>query len=501
MIVSRPLAHRPRSQRKPSRPVYKLLLILKYLRKRRIAWVSLIAVTLCTAMVLIVISVMGGWLNMFRESVHNMSGDIIIHGKSITGFAYYQDMIDRIKNDVKEIKDAAPVIHTLWPDQRHQQNPQPCSGLRLSRQHRQGQQLCQNPSARSQSPHPFTLHNDVKYEQHLPKNYSESGVDPTSWEGMVISPGVIGLQKNEDGTLERYPSMYGFWVNMTFLPISEGSALDPKDKVVSNYWMVDVSRTGSWVYDNETAYVRFAPLQHLLKMDARPATDPDGNPFTDPARTNDVQISVKDGADLVKVRDQIKSIVNDVYTHAGGRRTLFFSDGAEENPSYPYTVETWQQINAQFIGAIEHEKLLVTILFSVISIVAVFLIFCIFYMIVMEKTRDIGIIKSVGATSQGVAGIFLGYGLAIGIVGAGLGLLCGWGVVHNINTLHHWLGKLLGIQIWDPKVYQFDTIPSQMNPKEVSVILGVAVLSAVIGAVVPAVRAARMHPVESLRWE
>ena len=57
--------------------MYKLHLILKYLRKRRIAWVSLIAVMLCTAMVLIVISVMGGWLRMFRASFHGLSGDVI----------------------------------------------------------------------------------------------------------------------------------------------------------------------------------------------------------------------------------------------------------------------------------------------------------------------------------------------------------------------------------------------------------------------------------------
>ena len=59
--------------------MYKLLLILKYLRKRRIAWVSLIAVTLCTAMVLVVISVMGGWLRMFRDIIHGLIGDIVVY--------------------------------------------------------------------------------------------------------------------------------------------------------------------------------------------------------------------------------------------------------------------------------------------------------------------------------------------------------------------------------------------------------------------------------------
>src|SRR6187397_1539676 len=69
------------------------LLMFKYLRKRRIAWVSLIAVMLCTAMVIVVISVMGGWLRMFRETYHGLSGDIIINSESLAGFPYYDEMI------------------------------------------------------------------------------------------------------------------------------------------------------------------------------------------------------------------------------------------------------------------------------------------------------------------------------------------------------------------------------------------------------------------------
>ena len=65
--------------------VYKLHLILKYLRKRRIAWVSLIAVMLCTTMVIVVISVMGGWLDMFKQSFHGLSGDLIVQSDSLSG--------------------------------------------------------------------------------------------------------------------------------------------------------------------------------------------------------------------------------------------------------------------------------------------------------------------------------------------------------------------------------------------------------------------------------
>src|SRR5438876_1278745 len=126
-------------------------------------------------------------------------------------------------------------------------------------------------------------------------------------------------------------------------------------------------------------------------------------------------------------------------------------------------VKTVEESHAKCLGAVKKEKVLITFLFCIISIVAIFLIFCIFFMIVVEKTRDIGIIKSVGATSTGVAGIFLGYGLVIGIVGSGLGLLLAWLTVHNINELHAWLGRRLGIVIWDPQVYAFDTIPNRMD--------------------------------------
>src|SRR3954468_19207620 len=92
--------------------MYKLHLILKYLRKRRIAWAALIAVMLCTFMVLVVISVMGGWLRMFRTSFHGLSGDVIVSSGSLSGFPNYQAMIDEI-NKLPEVTASAPVIQTF----------------------------------------------------------------------------------------------------------------------------------------------------------------------------------------------------------------------------------------------------------------------------------------------------------------------------------------------------------------------------------------------------
>src|SRR5450432_3785572 len=92
--------------------MYKLHLILKYLRKRRIAWVSLIAVVLCTAMVIVVISVMGGWLEMFKQSFHGLTGDVIVHGESLVGFPYYQEMAEKI-GKLSDVRAAVPTIETF----------------------------------------------------------------------------------------------------------------------------------------------------------------------------------------------------------------------------------------------------------------------------------------------------------------------------------------------------------------------------------------------------
>ena len=100
-----------------------------------------------------------------------------------------------------------------------------------------------------------------------------------------------------------------------------------------------------------------------------------------------------------------------------------------------------------------------------------------------------------------MAGIFLGYGLTIGIVGAGLGLLVSYLICHYINEIHDWMGRRLGLVIWNPEVYAFDKIPNTMDTQEVVVIVTIAVVASVFGAFVPAVRAANLNPVEALRWE
>ncbi len=323
------------------------------------------------------------------------------------------------------------------------------------------------------------------------------------WPGMIAATGPLEIRTGPDGKLTgREPFKHHLKATLMVLGVSRDGRIDPNSRADTAYWIMDDSHTGMWQYDMESVYVPFDQLQSDLGMSAAQATSRStGQTYTEPARTSEIHVKLKADADPDAVKIEAQKVVDRVLSQQREQR---IAHGEGFDPSIDANevrVETWRESGAKYIDAIEHEKVLVVVLFSIISVVAIFLIFCIFYMIVAEKTKDIGIIKSVGATDSAVAGIFLGYGLAIGIVGGGLALLASYVIIHNINELHALMAKVMHVRIWSPEVYAFDKIPNTMDPTETAVIVTIAVLSSVLGALIPAIRAARMNPVEALRWE
>ena len=109
--------------------------------------------------------------------------------------------------------------------------------------------------------------------------------------------------------------------------------------------------------------------------------------------------------------------------------------------------------------------------------------------------------KSLGASGRGVMGIFLTYGLSLGTVGAGAGLVLGLLFVRYINQIADLLGKLTGRPVFDPSIYYFHKIPTIVDPLTLLWIVAGALAIAVLASILPARRAARLHPVEALRYE
>ncbi len=166
-----------------------------------------------------------------------------------------------------------------------------------------------------------------------------------------------------------------------------------------------------------------------------------------------------------------------------------------------FVIQSWREKQGAILAAVQLETVVLNILLFMIIAVAGFGILAIFLMIVVEKTRDIGILKSLGATGSGIMSIFLAYGLSLGIVGAGVGVASGLTFVVYINEIAQVVGWIIGQPVFDPSVYYFHEIPTIIDPLTVVLVAAGAMLIAVLASILPAWRAASLHPVEALRYE
>jgi lipoprotein-releasing system permease protein len=164
-------------------------------------------------------------------------------------------------------------------------------------------------------------------------------------------------------------------------------------------------------------------------------------------------------------------------------------------------VMTSRQRYADYFAELHKQMGILILIFGVISSVGVLLVFCIFYMMVMARRRDIGIIKSCGAGRFSVASIYLGFAACVGLAGSFCGIALGWAITSNINSIEGFISRALGWKIWRSSVYIFERIPDELDWASAWWIVPAAVLACLVGALIPALAAARMKPVDILRYE
>lgn len=140
-------------------------------------------------------------------------------------------------------------------------------------------------------------------------------------------------------------------------------------------------------------------------------------------------------------------------------------------------------------------------IFGLISTSIIILVFCIFYLIVMTRRKDIGILKSCGLSSFSTAAIFILFGLIVGILGAALGIGLGYVIIININAIEHFISVALGLNLWRASTYMFTQIPNTMHWGSVIWVTAAGVTAAAVGSLLPAIAAARIRPVETLQYE
>ncbi len=167
---------------------------------------------------------------------------------------------------------------------------------------------------------------------------------------------------------------------------------------------------------------------------------------------------------------------------------------------YPYWVRSWQQMNRNLFSALKTEKTTMTILLLLVIIVAAFNIVGSLVMVVMEKSREIAILKSMGATRGTILRIFFVQGATMGFSGAVLGVFLGLYVGWNLQYVEDFLEKFFGLDILPASVYHIDRLPVHMTMSDVTVTAILAFIISLLATVYPAWRASRVDPVEVLRY-
>ena len=258
---------------------------------------------------------------------------------------------------------------------------------------------------------------------------------------------------------------------------------------VKPFTIIDDCKTDVSSIDSEFVYVPFDTLQKLNNMDM-------------PNRCSQLHFKVADNLGGEKNLRRVAAEIEEVW--ARFKRGAIWRQFAAQYPdmeTLDLGVQTWRQRQARVVAPIESQRTLVVTMFGIISLVALVLIFVIFYMIVVQKTRDIGVLKSIGASSGGVAWIFLGYGAGVGLVGSVVGTIGGYFFVRNINPIHEAIGRWFGFQVWSREWFLFEKIPNEVEWSTAVVIVLSAIAAGLVGALIPAIKAARMQPVEALRYE
>ena len=166
-----------------------------------------------------------------------------------------------------------------------------------------------------------------------------------------------------------------------------------------------------------------------------------------------------------------------------------------------YSVKTWAEQRPTLLAAVHLERVVMAIILGSLIVLAGMFVCAVMLMAVKEKTRDIGIIKSVGGTVSGIMEIFLINGFIIGMIGAGLGGTGGLLFVKYANEIAAGIEKTFGWRILPTDIYYLDRIPTHIDPVGVAMILCATVAVALLAAMVPSLIAARLNPVESLRYE
>jgi len=284
---------------------------------------------------------------------------------------------------------------------------------------------------------------------------------------------------------------YGERLVVSTIPIRPSGAIAVEagglPKVASRaFTVVDRFKSGFWESDSSHFYVEFDVAQEMAGMAGAPAA---GDAPAVPARVNQVHVKLAEGADRPAACAAIRQAWRDLVREKDLTRAPRIE------------VNTWQQQQHMILSVVEIERNVVTLMLGAMFIGFGVLIALISYVMVYIKSRDVGILKALGAHDAGVGSLFLGYGFIIGAIGVAVGLTGALLMLHYLDPIEIWVNQTLDVDVFPREMYYFEHIPRNISPAWCA---GVAVAVLVLSTLASAaggLLAALKQPVETLRYE
>ncbi|MHC4623019.1 MAG: ABC transporter permease [Planctomycetota bacterium] len=453
----------------------KLYLWLRYLRKRKIVLLSIAAVGVSTALLIIVSSLFMGFIGSFEKAAVDAMGDVVLTPP--IRFAKYPEFIERLEQ-TSAVEAATATISAqgllhlgrgnvravkIWgiePEKRAK-----VTALKQALRKQRG--LAGQPSLRVLgSPEKVGGYVGIGVlasPDEKTDEYDFDGIekDMVGREVVLFTGAELESEGGEGGSSDE----------------SGGKRFKRKNVP---FTIVDVAFTGVYDLDKNFVYLPVEELQERLYPD-------ETSPVAD-----QVQIKLAEGVGEDVALAQIRG----VWAVFAGEELGW------DSYLVRYTgIETARQMQSRYSAELVKQMGVLLLIFGVVSFGVVLLVFCIFYMIVRLKRKDIAIMKSCGATSSSVVVIFVGFGACVGAVGSGVGTVLGYIFTKNVNVIEEWIRIIFGLKLWKSSVYMFSKIPNEISWGATVPIVLSAVAAVAVGALIPAFIASRTRPVDILRYE
>ncbi len=450
----------------------KLFFWLRYLRKKKIVFLSIAAVGLSCALLIVVASLFDGFIKAVEQTGREAFGDIYLNPRE--RIADCDVLIDRLEA-LPQVEAASALLDTYGLLRLGAGDVRPIRILGI------------NASEYSKITE-FKNYLLTQKQSPEPVNFTAEG-HPDE-KAVLVSIGVLESpdEQTDQYDFESAKSWLGEEVVLTTVAVTEETEQSGRDESKKRFKpkhlklrIADIVFTGMYLRDSRDVYLPIEQVRELIGAEKSSRFGPN----------EEIQIRVAEGIVPQQMIEPIRKLWVDF------AREHNFSEEATNHS----ILRTSKQMQRYFIAELRKQMGLLMLIFGVICSVGVLLIFCIFYMIVMTKQKDIAVIKSCGASSYSVVTIFLGFGACVGVVGSALGAGLGFIVTKNVNTIEEWIRVLFGLKLWKSSVYVFEKIPNQIDVSASGWIILFSILAASLGALLPAIVAARTRPVEILRYE